>query len=87
MLGEYQSDLWRSNDSLPGQNFYTMLRVPNHHVFTEFERILRGRDFLLLTLADLSRSNYSMLRKILLHVDCTFHMQLYIEVGVNSEVT
>ena len=70
----------------PGKIFYTMLRNPNHHRFTEFERILGGRDFLLLTLADLSRSNYSMPGKILLHVDCRFHMQLYPEVGVNSEV-
>ena len=69
-----------------GKIFYTVLRVPNHYVFTAFERNLRGRDFLLLTLADLSRLNYSMLDKILLHVDCRFHMQLFHEVVVNSEV-
>ena len=70
----------------PGKTFYTVLRVPNHYVFTEFERNLRGRDFLLLTLANLSRSNYSMLGKILSHIDCRFHMHLYPDVGVNSEV-
>ena len=69
-----------------GKIFYTVLRIPNHYVFREFEGNLRGRDFLLLALADLSRSNCSMLGKMLLHVDCTFHMQLYDEVGVNSEV-
>ena len=30
-----------------GKTFYTVLRVPNHYVFTEFERNLRGRDLLL----------------------------------------
>ena len=63
-----------------------MLRVPDHYAFPEFERLLRVRDFLLLTLANLSRSNYSMLGKILSHVDCRFNMQLYPDVGVNSEV-
>ena len=53
----------------------------------DFVRNLRGRDFLLLTLADWNaRSKYSMLGKILLHVDCRFHMQIYPKVGVNSEV-
>ena len=31
----------------PGKIFYTVLRVPNQYVFTEFERNLRDRDFLL----------------------------------------
>ena len=35
-----------------GKIFYMMLRVPIHHRFTEFERFLRGRDFLLLALGD-----------------------------------
>ena len=69
----------------PDKIFNMMLRESNLHCFTEFERILRGRDFLLLTLADLSRSNYSMLL-MLLHVKCRFHVQPYHEDVENSEV-
>ena len=58
----------------PGKMFYMVLRDPNHYCFTEFERNLKGRDFRLLTLANLSRSNYSMTGKMLLQVD--FRVQM-----------